>query len=169
MAGYSKVYFVGSTGGFMGSDGLARPFFQIMVGDAGRQWLEPVYDAQSDRLVASAADASDRLVPKPIGDVRALVPRGPDDPVALLDAVIAFFPAFFRMCPSLAKVEAQLYGVERLDFDLGNSVPAEWPNLRAEALPRFRELAVFEADLRLLDLIDVAVRSRYEPRPRKRA
>ena len=146
----------------MGSDGLAPPFFQILVGDGNRQWLAPVYDLEAQLSGEPAEDSGDRLVPRPIGDVRCLVPLGPDDPVAILDAVIAFFPAFFRACPSLAKVEAQLYGVERLDFNIGESVPAEWKQLRSEALPRFRELAVFEADLRQVDTSKIDGRSAFE-------
>jgi hypothetical protein len=163
MAGFSKLYLVGSTGGFMGADGLNRPFFQIMVGDADRQWLEPVYDAESQRLVEAEGNATPTISPKPIGDVRRLVPLGPNDPVAILDAVIAFFPAFFENCPSLAAVEAQLYGVERLDFNIGGSVPAEWEQLRKEALPRFRQLGVFEAELRLLKFDTFDARSAYDP------
>jgi hypothetical protein len=152
MAGFSKVYFIGSTGGFMGADGLARPFFQIMVGDADRQWLEPVYDPESQRNVSEAAATSGNAVPRPIGDVKALVPVRPDDPVSVLDAAIAFFPAFFASCPSLPSVEAQLSGVSRLDFNIGQSVPTEWNRLRSEALPLFNELGVFEAELRPFDV-----------------
>ena len=147
MAGFSKVFFIGSTGGFMGADGLARPFFQIMVGDADRQWLEPVYDPESQRSSDEGSLSAGTPVPRPIGDVRALVPIKPDDPIAILDAAIAFFPALFAACPTLPQVEAQLSGVTRLDFNIGRSVPSEWDRLRAEALPQFRELGVFEADL----------------------
>ena len=150
MAGFSKVYFVGSTGGFMGADGLARPFFQIMVGDSDRQWMEPVYDPESQRGVEGAS-GSDAPLPRPIGDVRALVPAQPDSPDSVLDAVIAFFPAFFSSCPSLPSVAAQLSGVTRLDFNIGQSVPSEWNRLRSEALPLFKRLGIFEAELRPFD------------------
>ena len=148
MAGFSKVYFVGSTGGFMGADGLARPFFQIMVGDADRQWLEPVYDPESQMRVEEGASSRETRTPRPMGDVKALVPVRPDDPISVLDAAIAFFPAFFAACPTLPQVEAQLSGVTRLDFNIGRSVPSEWDRLRAEALPLFRELGIFEAEPR---------------------
>ncbi|MGI8402229.1 MAG: hypothetical protein ACR2NS_11605 [Gemmatimonadaceae bacterium] len=159
MAGFSKVYFVGSTGGFMGSDGLARPFFQIMVGDAGRQWLEPVYDPESRANAGHGVPAAGDPVPRSIGDVKALVPSEPDSPVSVLDAVIAFFPEFFASCPSLPKVEAQLSGVTRLDFDIGQSVPSEWNQLRAEALPLFKELGIFEAELRPFDSSRISFRA----------
>lgn len=148
MAGFSRVYFVGSTGAFMGSDGLARPFFQIMVGDGNRQWLEPVYDPESRRNVEEGTSTSGNPVPRPMGDVKVLVPAKPDSPVSILDAAVAFFPAFFASCPSLPKVEAQLSGVTRLDFDIGQSVPSERDQPCAEALPLFKELGIFEAELR---------------------
>ena len=151
MAGYSKVYFVGSTGGFMGADSLARPFFQIMVGDGSRQWLEVVYDAASQASVAAAEGPLAAPLPKRMGKVVTIIPAKPDDPVALLDAVIAFFPAFFRDCPTLLAVEAQLSDVEMLDFHLRENVPAQWEQLRKEALPRFRELGLFHADLKEVD------------------
>ena len=64
MAGYSKFYVVGGEGGFMGSDGVNPIEILILVGDAGRQWLEPHY-----------FDASIR----PIGRIQLIVPAGPDD------------------------------------------------------------------------------------------
>ncbi len=137
MAGFSKVYFIGSTGGFMGADGLARPFVQIMQGDADRQWFEAIY--QDDAMSA-------------LGSIKALVPAGPDHPLAILDAAIAFLPQLFQECPSLETVKKKLQGVIQLDFDLGNSVPLEWQRLREEALPIFQALNVFEADLRPMDL-----------------
>lgn len=152
MAGFSKVYFVGSTGGFMGADGLAFPFFQIMVGDAGRQWLEVIYNSRSQHEFAAKSNADRWPVPLCMGSVMTVIPAAPNDPVGVMDAVIAFYPRLFRDCPSIAAIEAQLRGVEVLDFDTGDNVPADWPQLRAEALPRFRRLAIFEADLRPVEI-----------------
>ena len=61
MAGFSKVYFVGSTGGFMGADGLARPFFQILQGESDRQWLEPLYGEEDIPPLGSVAASSRRV------------------------------------------------------------------------------------------------------------
>ena len=152
MAGFSKVYFVGATGGFMGADGLAFPFFQIMVGNAGRQWLEVVYNSKSQHEFAAKSDVGRWPLPLSMGSVMTIIPAEPNDPVAVMDAVIAFYPGLFRDCPSLAAIQAQLNGVEVLDFDTGDNVPAGWTQLRAEALPRFRELAIFEADLRQAEI-----------------
>ena len=132
MAGYSRLYVVGGLGGFQGADGVNPISFQILVGDADRQWLEAHY-----------FDASI----KPLGDVRIIVPAGPDHPDALLDASIAFFPQQFRACPSLVAVEAELRGVKRLDFDSGRGIPAASGALREEARPLFGELHIWRADL----------------------
>lgn len=131
-----------------------------MLGDADRQWLEPVYDPESQRNVEDGSSTPRTPVPRPIADVRALVPAGPDDPISVLDAAIAFFPAFFASCPSLPQVEAQLSGVTRLDFNIGQSVPTEWNQLRLEALPLFKELRIFEADLRPFDPSRITLRPR---------
>lgn len=148
MAGFSKVYFVGATGGFMGADGLARPFFQIMVGDGGRQWLEPVYDAESR---AMGEELNREEVPRPMPGVGAIVPARPNDESSVLDATIAFFPALFRDCPSLKAVEAELDGSRLIDFDAGRNVPRNWAKLREEARARFAELGVFEAELQQIN------------------
>jgi hypothetical protein len=136
MAGFSKVYFIGSTGGFMGADGLARPFIQILQGEGSRQWLEAIYQDENMR---------------PMAGLQTLVPARPDDPVVLLDAAIVFASRLFEECPSFSTVAAQLEGVGKLDFDIGRSAPSEWAQLRREALPIFQELDVFEATLQPVD------------------
>lgn len=142
MAGFSKVYFIGSTGGFMGADGLARPFVQILQGEGNRQWFEAVY--QDDEM-------------RPMAGLRTMVPARPDDPLALLDAAIVFASRLFEQCPSFNTVAAQLEGVGKLDFDIGRSAPAEWTALRREALPIFQKLNVFEAELRPVDTGRISV------------
>jgi hypothetical protein len=133
MAGYSRLYVIGGLGGFMGADGVNPIQFQILVGDADRQWLEPHYFDTSIR---------------PIGSLRVIVPAGPDDPDALLDACIAFFPQHFTRCPSLAAVEAALRAADRLDFDAKpEAIPTGWTRLREEARPLFGQLNIWRADL----------------------
>ena len=77
MAGYNKIYLIGGEGGFKGSDGINPILFQILVGDADRQWLEVHYFDQNI---------------KPL--VKSIIPEKPD--VGLLDACIAFYPDFFK-------------------------------------------------------------------------
>ena len=133
MAGISKLYVIGGLGGFQGADAANPIQIQIWVGDADRQWLEPHY---IDRSI------------KPLGAIRSIVPEKPDDPVALLDACIVFFPKHFEQCPSLAKAAVSLEGVTHLDFDQGKkTIPTIWPKLREEARPYFKRLHIFEAVL----------------------
>jgi hypothetical protein len=134
MAGFSKIYVIGGLGGFQGADGVNPIQMQIWVGDADRQWLEPHYVDYSIR---------------PLGAIRSIVPEKANDPVALLDACIVFFPAHCEQCPSLAQAAAELEGMTGLDFDLGKkAIPTIWPRLREEARPYFKRLHIFEAVLR---------------------
>lgn len=133
MSGFSKLYVVGGQGGFQGADGVNPIQFQILVGDGDRRWLEPHYFECSI---------------KPLANVRTIVPAGPDDPDALLDACIAFYPQHFKGCPSLAGVESALASTDRLDFDApGKRIPATWPKLREEARPLFAKLNIWQANL----------------------
>jgi hypothetical protein len=136
MAGYSKLYCIGGLGGSEGADGINPIGLQIWVGNSSRQWLEPHY---FDNDIT------------PIGHIKVIVPRGPDDPNALLDACIAFYPEAFAQCASMAVVQSKLARAETLDFDLGeNEIPQEWHQLRKEAQGPFRELHIFEADLKMI-------------------
>lgn len=133
MAGFSRLYVVGGQGGFMGADGVNPIEAMVLIGDADRQWLEARY---FDTSIT------------PIGAVRVIVPAGPDLPDSLLDACIAFFPRYFKACPSLAEVESALEGVERLDFDARpQDIPFAWAKLREEARPMFAQMAIWKADL----------------------
>lgn len=129
MAGYSRIYCVGGRGGYRGSDGINPMLFQILVGDADRQWLDVHY-----------FDAAMR----PIGRIHTIVPESPDQPDMLLDACIAFYPDFFREIPFLPVIRQRLEGVERLDFNAG-SIPREWSEMRSLARPFFRRLSIYRA------------------------
>ena len=131
MAGYYKLYVIGGLGGFLGTDGVNPIRLQILVGTSSREWWEPRY-------------FMDGIVP--IGKLGSIVPQGPDDPDALLDASLAFFPEFFEGCPGLARAQKELAATERLDFD-ADGIPAFWKELREEARARFGELNVWEAEL----------------------
>jgi hypothetical protein len=133
MAGFSKIYCIGGLGGFQGADGINPIEFQIWVGDADRQWLEPHY---IDKMI------------RPLGAVNRLIPEGPDHPNALIDACLAFYPKHFKSCPTLAAVRKALARISSLDFDMGiDEIPKDWPILRREAWPLFQTLNIFEADL----------------------
>ena len=143
MAGYSKLYCIGGTGGFMGSDGINPIIFQILVGDADRQWLEPHY---FDTSIS------------PIGRISAIIPEGPYHPNSLIDACIAFAPRYFERCPALARVKYELNAYEGLDFHMGtDEIPDAWYDLRKQALHYFKRLVIFEANLTRVDLMGYSI------------
>ena len=43
MAGFSKIYIIGGSGGFLGSDGVNPIIVQILVGRSDGEWLEVNY------------------------------------------------------------------------------------------------------------------------------
>jgi len=135
MAGYSKLYCIGGLGGYTGADGINPILLQIWVGDASRQWLEAHY-------------FDSRI--KPIGNIKVVVPEGPDHPNALLDACLAFYPEVFAQCPSMTQVKSKLGEAECLDFDVRENIPEEWDQLRSEARGLFGELHIFEAELKIV-------------------
>lgn len=138
MAGYSKLYCVGGRGGFQGADGINPILFQILVGDADRQWNEAHY---FDRRI------------KPLGKIKVIIPEVPDELNSLLDACIVFYPKYFESCSLLAQIEPKIKDLTRLDFHLGkNIIPEEWHNLRREALPLFKNLNIFEANFTFMNL-----------------
>ena len=108
--------------------------FQILVGDADRQWLEVRY---FNRDI------------KPIGKVRVIIPAGPDHPDALIDACLVFFPEYFESCPTLTQVVETLGNVPRIDFHLDGE-PTGWAQLREEAKPLFKYLVIYKAELEKL-------------------
>ena len=133
MAGYSKLYVVGGSGGFMGADGVNPIEFMILVGDADRQWLEPHYFDTSI---------------KSLGKLKTIVPNGPDHPDSILDACIAFCPRYFRTCQSLREVETAIGEADRLDFDIGtHEIPTAWNRLRDEARSLFAAMNIWRAKI----------------------
>jgi hypothetical protein len=133
VAGFSKFYVIGGLGGFMGADGVNPIELLILVGNADRQWLEPHY---FDTSIT------------PLGRLRVIVPRIPNDPDSLLDACIAFYPRHFNSCPSIPEVESALADADRLDFDAGlKEIPEAWSRLREEARPLFAAMNIWQANL----------------------
>lgn len=133
MAGIFKMYVVGGSGGYMGSDGVNPVEFMILVGIGSRMWMEPSYH---NRALA------------PLGKVRTIIPERPDSPDAVLDACLAFAPEYFAACPSLAKVRSEIGDAEQLDFDGGTErVAPSWRALRDEARAEFARIGVWEAEL----------------------
>ena len=138
MAGISKIYCIGGEGGFLGGDGMNPIDFQILVGDADRQWLEVRYFSRGIR---------------PMGKVKVIIPAGPDHPDALIDACLAFFPEYFESCPSLKQVVEALEDVSRIDFHLDGE-PSGWAQLREEAKSPFKHLIIYEAKLNKINGVE---------------
>lgn len=138
MVGISKIYCIGGEGGFLGADGMNPIYFQILVGDADRQWLEVHYFNRDIR---------------PMGRVKVIIPAGPDHPDALIDACLVFFPEYFEACPSLAQVVEALGNVSRIDFHL-NGEPSGWTQLREEARPLFKYLVIYKAELKKINGVE---------------
>lgn len=138
MAGISNIYCIGGEGGFLGADGMNPIDFQILVGDADRQWLEVRYFSRDIR---------------PIGKVKVIIPAGPDHPDTLIDACLVFFPEYFESCPSLAQVVEALGDVSRIDFHL-NGEPSGWAQLREEARPLFKYLVIYKAELQKVNGVE---------------
>lgn len=133
MAGFYKIYCIGHEGGVMGADGVNPIYLQILVGTSSQEWLEPHYFDPSL---------------KPLGQIKSLIPAGPDSPHALIDACLAFFPDYFERCPSMAQVRKESKDLSHLDFHLGaEKIPPSWQQLRSEAQSLFQELGVWEAML----------------------
>lgn len=133
MAGYSKIYLIGGLGGFEGADGINPIYFEILVGDASRQWIEVIY---FDKKI------------KPIGNIKKIIPEEPNSKDTLLDACISFYPEHFKNCPSMKLVEEKLSNYSSLDFNLEkNKIPNEWFKLREEARPQFKKLNIFVAEI----------------------
>jgi len=112
--------------------------FQILVGDAGRQWLEVRY---FNRDI------------KPMGRVKVIIPAGPDHPNALIDACIAFFPEYFESCSSLTEVSETLGSISRIDFHLDGEPPG-WGQLREEVRPLFKYLVIYKAELQKVNGVE---------------
>jgi hypothetical protein len=134
MAGYSRIYVVGESGGVGGSDGVNHIAFQILRGEGNRQWLEVRYFDDIQRL----------------GDIKIIIPEGPSSRNSLIDACIVFIPEQFSACPALSSVKTALIGAKTLDFTEPQSIPRDWSELREQARPYFRALKIWCADLRPL-------------------
>lgn len=133
----SKIYCIGSEGGFDGSDGLRNIHLQILTTHGERQALVAYHINRGIR-------PDERI--RPMGKVKVIIPASPDHPDALIDAFLAFFPKYFESCPSLAQVAEGLANARRIDFHLDGE-PTGWVQLREEARPIFKNMIIYEASL----------------------
>ena len=134
-AEYSRMFLVDNLAeekGFMDSSTAEynRNLFIILQGEGDRQWLQCLY---IDRKFT------------PLSRISRIIPCGPNDKNALLDACLAFAPEFFESCESLNEVKSNLpENKDALDFDL-EKCPEGWEKLREEARP------IFEKKIRIIE------------------
>ena len=134
-AEYSRMFLVDNLAeekGFMDSSTAEynRNLFIILQGEGDRQWLQCLY---IDRKFT------------PLSRISRIIPCGPNDKNALLDACLAFAPEFFESCESLNEVKSNLpENKDALDFDL-EKCPEGWEKLREEARP------IFEKKIRMIE------------------
>ena len=121
------AYFIGHAG----YDGLNPIKAIIVVGNSDRQWLQAIlFDKKSKRL----------------GKIRVIIPRGPDDPDSIIDAIIAFAPDYFLNCVSFEQVSKDCQHLSVLDFDLSlDKIPKSWFSLREEAKKIIPSIGIFKA------------------------
>jgi hypothetical protein len=121
------AYFIGQSG----YDGLNPINAIIVVGNSSRQWLQAIeIDKKS----------------KTLGKIKTIIPRGPDDPDSIIDAIIAFTPDYFLKCDSFEQVSKDCQHLSVLDFDLFlDKIPKSWFSLREEAKKIIPSIGVFKA------------------------
>lgn len=121
---------MGAIGGLYVVSGGVAPWLVLLVGRGSREWIEPLY--------ASAGFA-------PMGRIWAVLPARPGDPVAVLDACLAFLPQHFSSLPGFSRARAAVADHEALDLTM--ELPPAWHELRRQAEARWRELRVARAAL----------------------
>ena len=128
MAGITKVYCVGGSGGYLGADGINPVALVILLGDGNRQWFE---------LGRRAEDV------EPLGNVSVLIPEDPAGADRILDACLAFGPSLFPGCPTMGKVKSLVGQSRSVDRHSGPKPLREaWRKLREEARSIFEGIGV---------------------------
>ena len=103
-----------------------KNLFIILQSDNGRQALVCLYVDKSL---------------KPLSKIWRIIPCGPNDKNALLDACLAFAPEFFESCESLNEVKSNLPDTDILE----EKRPEGWEKLREEAH------IIFEKKIRMME------------------
>lgn len=103
----------------------------IMLRHSDRMWLEPMY-----------YDATVRAESK----VNVIIPKGPNDPNLLLDALIGFSPALFSMCDGYEEIVDFLSKTSRLDFDVNSAeILSTWASFRERAKLKSEDLNIWQS------------------------
>lgn len=140
MAGYTRLYCIGSPGGSRGTGGLGSMRLQIWVWEGRRLWL------QSHALDPGIV---------PVAGITRVIPEAPGGPDGLLDACLIFCPDHFAGGASLEQLREELElraephdGERVLEWSsLPRRLRALWAAAREEARGAFGQLTLYEAVL----------------------
>ena len=133
MAGFYKIYMVGGSGGFLGTDGINPIALQILIGTSSREWLEPNY---FDKELSS------------ISGITHMVPKGPTDNENIIDGLIIFAPQLFeKSCDLLKDAYIHFDKLGKKRIDMSEDQPAFWNDLVCEAKPTFENLKLYRANI----------------------
>ena len=133
MAGFYKIYMVGGSGGFLGADGINPIAFQILVGTADREWLEPKYFDETF---------------KSISGITHMVPLGPTNDENIIEGLIIFAPQLFMKNCDLIKDAFKYFdklGKKRID--MGKDQPDFWDDLVDQAQSIFQNIKLYSAEI----------------------
>lgn len=123
MASITRAYFVGSSRkNNEDKKELDSVGFVFLRGDGNRIW----YESNSTKSPFT---------------IQKTIPKGPDDPNQILDALIVFHGgSMFSKCNSFEKIQEELKDLETLDFDLSSEkIPKNWKQFRQEAKEKLEQ------------------------------
>ena len=133
MAGYFKIYMIGGSGGFLGSDGINPIKLQILVGTSDRQWLEPKYF--DDELQS-------------IFGITHMIPSSPVNDQNIIDGLIVFAPdLFIKSCPLIDDAYKYFDDLGKKRIDMGKDQPEFWGELVQQAQLTFDNIKLYKADI----------------------
>ena len=134
MAGFSKIYIIGGSGGFLGSDGVNPIIVQILVGGSDGEWLEVNYlDSKYDSLCG----------------IKKIIPRKTVNDDTILEGLLVFTPWLFsEKCDLMNNLKDYFKKLGRKNINLHKDAPSFWDDLLIQAEPIFRETKLFSADIK---------------------
>ena len=133
MAGFSKIYIIGGSGGFLGSDGVNPIILQILVGSSDGQWLEAKYFDSKFKSLAGITN---------------VIPRKSVNDENILEGLLIFAPwLFFEDCSLMKNLENHFEKLKRKNIDLFKDVPSFWDELIEQAVPVFENINLFSANI----------------------
>ena len=134
MAGFHKIYMIGGQGGFLGSDGINPIGFQILVGNADREWLEVKYFDEHFQSIAG---------------ITHMVPLRPINDENIINGIIMFGPQLFMQdCDLLKDAFKHFKDLGKKKIDMGIDQPDFWNELVDQAQSKFQNINLYSADIK---------------------